>query len=419
MKFIELFAILLFCSAATFTIVDIGIDGALVKEYANKQYCSATGRYEWSRYRTWDSNSRTSCVDPLGGVVLGTLSIGSSFIYMILTAVWILLGGILQSSIIIYFHIKKDQRLLSLPTPVRFLVWITAPILMAPVILNLYGAYQIFTKKSQEDITRTMNMAAALKVAEVGLESLPQLGTQWSAASNMVSYSNGKIGMTPIQSISIATSTVTIIISVMSRISLARQKEFISSRYPAWASLAPMFLFLLVGVTAGSTQLRFGMAIDRPDPDFDAMMLSYFVLNVAATLFALLVAAIPCRNLCWRISRTVIHFMLTAGAVTCIIFDIVTDWAPLHSNLEGTKAFHMFYFNVFVTISHCLLGLLILPSKEISARLFAPLIFLLIKGFRKLGSCCCFVRCQTDIEEYLDCVESTRVGGEEEGEGKH
>jgi hypothetical protein len=169
MKFKELFPILLFCSAAMFTMVDIGIDGALVREYANKQYCSITSRYEWGRGYIWDSHSRTGWRDPLGYGGVPGWSYGHSLLYMILTAVWILLGGIGQSSII-YFHIKKDPLLLSLPTPVRFLVCITAPIMMAPVILNCYGAYQVFTKKPDEEIMKTKNMVAALKVAEVGLE---------------------------------------------------------------------------------------------------------------------------------------------------------------------------------------------------------------------------------------------------------
>jgi hypothetical protein len=85
----------------------------------------------------------------------------------------------------------------------------------------------------------------------------------------------------------------------MTRITIARQKQFISGRYPAWASLAPMFLFLLVGITAGTTQLRFRQVVNSPDrlDRVDPIMMSFFAFNGAATLFALLVTAIPCQNL--------------------------------------------------------------------------------------------------------------------------
>lgn len=46
MKFKELFTILAFCSAATFTMVDIGFDYGLVGENANNQYFDVMG-YEW------------------------------------------------------------------------------------------------------------------------------------------------------------------------------------------------------------------------------------------------------------------------------------------------------------------------------------------------------------------------------------
>jgi hypothetical protein len=96
MKFKKLFGILLFCSAATFIMVDIGIDGALVKQYAYNQYCNITGKYEWY------SHSRTGGCDPLGYAGIPGWSYGHSLLYMILTSVWILLGGILQSSFLIY-----------------------------------------------------------------------------------------------------------------------------------------------------------------------------------------------------------------------------------------------------------------------------------------------------------------------------
>jgi hypothetical protein len=94
-------------------------------------------------------------------------------------------------------------------------------------------------------------MIAVLKMAEVSAESVPQLATQWAAVCFF------REGITIFQIISIMTSTVTICSTVISRITLGRREEFISDKFSTWASLAPLFLFLIVGVFAGTTQFTF------------------------------------------------------------------------------------------------------------------------------------------------------------------
>jgi hypothetical protein len=135
---------------------------------------------------------------------------------------------------------------------------------------------------------------------------------------------------------------------------------------------------------------------------YGLVMHSYFILNGLAMLFILFITAIPGQNMYWRIGRTFIHFMLTGGASVCIIFTVLTEWADLsdggYYGLKEQGALPMFYFNVCLTIFHCLLGPIVLCSKEFCARLFNPLISPLIEGLRKLGSCCCSATCQAEIE---------------------
>jgi hypothetical protein len=231
----------LFAAGAVMTGVDIGVDISLVAEYYNNPYNEP--------YKgPFDSD---------------TLSVSSS-IFMILTACWIFLGGLVQTSVIIHLTRKNDPLVSDLPKPVRILVFFTAPILMAPVIVYIYGAYLIIKKKPENprkytEILNTKKLISALKAAETVFESVPQLCTQWGAVFLMVflSEDSSTAEMNPLQALSITTSTTTLVLSMISRIPLTKPKQFIRFHYPVWASLAPLCLFLLSGVAAGTTQIRF------------------------------------------------------------------------------------------------------------------------------------------------------------------
>ena len=68
-----------------------------------------------------------------------------------------------------------------LPLTIRVLAFTTAPVLLSPVVLNLYGAYYAVTNYNEDVIDQIRAVISSLNVAEVILESVPQLITQWAA----------------------------------------------------------------------------------------------------------------------------------------------------------------------------------------------------------------------------------------------
>jgi hypothetical protein len=341
---------------------------------------------------------------------------------------------------VIYLLIRRDPRLSTVPRPVRLLFICMAPILMAPAVANIYGAYQVIRKKPDAEILKTKKLIGALKMAEVG-EGLFQLFIQLVAVGLMVAFSSqthmGISGMPTSLALSIISSTLTIVHSTVTKIAMSRQRQFISPHYPALASQIPLFLFLLTGIVAGTTHARFFVAfvttVDFPAGTFPVEIpagifiskffqphpfSSYYFLNVFAGLFSFLILNLTCQKLCWRIVRTIIHFFLVGSALSCIIIVVATSkdfFNPDHENsIYGLNAIHTFHLNIFCTVAHLLLGLLVLPSKELAPTLFSPLVNVLFWCLRRLGSSDCLMKWREDINEYLDAAEHGRVGGEEE-----
>jgi hypothetical protein len=89
MKFREALTLLLFCSAAGFTVADIGLDFSLVYQYANK------------------------INDPENDEEL----VRFLWLFLLLTASFIMSGGLFQTAMVIKFAIKKDPRLSTMPIP--------------------------------------------------------------------------------------------------------------------------------------------------------------------------------------------------------------------------------------------------------------------------------------------------------------
>jgi hypothetical protein len=145
MNFIEILRLLSFFSVAIFSSVDVGIDIYLVYEYANNRYINETG-FAQLIFPNEDKNEvpgasgyqwnllKLTYTDPLCTM---------SFFFMIITGTWIALGGLCQTATIIHFLRKKDPLLSTIPVAVQILVCCTAPILMAPVVANIYGAYLV------------------------------------------------------------------------------------------------------------------------------------------------------------------------------------------------------------------------------------------------------------------------------------
>ena len=64
-------------------------------------------------------------------------------LYFILTTAWISLGGLVQTIAVIVLLCKGDSRLRPFRVPLRVLLCLSAPILLAPVVTNVFGAYLI------------------------------------------------------------------------------------------------------------------------------------------------------------------------------------------------------------------------------------------------------------------------------------
>ena len=109
--------------------------------------------------------------------------------FTILTGSWIGLGGVFQFGVVIYltWGWMPGDPFKSFPHPIRVLVLITAPILLSPAIVSLYGAYISFAYKMKEEaIEKIRAVFLILNVAEVILETVPQLATQMMAVATLM-----------------------------------------------------------------------------------------------------------------------------------------------------------------------------------------------------------------------------------------
>ena len=68
-----------------------------------------------------------------------------------LTLFWILLAGLIQLFVVIRYFFKRDPCLDPLTTSVKVLFFASTLILMAPVVLNLFGAYLLFRNEGNVD----------------------------------------------------------------------------------------------------------------------------------------------------------------------------------------------------------------------------------------------------------------------------
>ena len=137
MKFGALMAILTFCAGAAFTLVDIGTDASLAYEY-------------------WNNSEMVRGLLQSNG-----LPTEVNAVFAILTTVWIGLGGLIQFLLVAFFLLRDDARLSWLHKSIRILLLLCSPILLGPVIVNLYGAIFVIRNidnnneiQTQDDITR-------------------------------------------------------------------------------------------------------------------------------------------------------------------------------------------------------------------------------------------------------------------------
>ena len=260
-----------------------------------------------------------------------------------------MLGGVFQFGYVIYMICRETPEFKSLPAIVRFLTVIAAPILLSPVIVSLYGAYVAATAYDEAAIERIRVVISSLKVAEVILESVPQLVTQWAAIAVLISMDH--FDGAKLQFVSIATSTLAIVAAELKFVSIKRKRIFVSLDHPAIASLAPLGFVLLLALLIGTvgiltTANGIIYTVDYSDP----ILYSTFVINILTVISSFLIFIAPFARRYFIISRNVIYLLVaTASAV-------LNAWVAV-SEYRGIYLFHSFFFflSLCVCLSVCLL----------------------------------------------------------------
>ena len=217
MEFIRWFTIASFIAGAIFVMTDILTDSSLVYKYIYDSPWEIVSAYK---------------------------------LFAILTGTWVALGGSFQTGVAVLLSCKgePDGPFKSMPITVRILVLVTSPILLSPVVLNVYGAYFVIRYGVTNMATTTIPMVDAnLKFAEIAVESAPQLATQLVYVFWFKS--------TKLQLLSIITSTLAMVIALSKFISQKRKIVFISRRHPVAASLVPIALWIFLSVICGTVGL--------------------------------------------------------------------------------------------------------------------------------------------------------------------
>ena len=256
----------------------------------------------------------------------------------------------------------------------------------------------------------------ALKMGEVFLESIPQLATQWLAVFAKV-LNFDRSGMDSIQVASVLTSTFTIVYSLVRFVGTHRRKYFISHRYPTAASLFPLFLFLLTGIGAATTQFRFTLG------SYHNASISFWILNATNFLLSVLLLFFPGRRR--RIVFSFFHFL---GMTSIIVLFIFGDYSEYVENFEYSfsydyidyeydywydfgydssfraqmDAYHIVNLTLLCCTVNLVLGALILPSVNLAPRLFAPMIYVIFGSLRMVILNVCPVKWRQDVNELFD-----------------
>ena len=160
MEFRTLIALIMFCGGAAFTMVDIGTDVALAYEYWNDSHF-VRGRMNVTNYTTlsngmaeyeyWNGSdlvsgwlNETQIPNGWGWLQTKLTSNGmdprANSGFAIGTTVWIALGGLIQFILATRLLCKNEAHLNLLPKSIQILLLLCSPILLGPVVVNIYGA---------------------------------------------------------------------------------------------------------------------------------------------------------------------------------------------------------------------------------------------------------------------------------------
>ena len=265
--------------------------------------------------------------------------------------------------------------------------------------------------------SRLKVVISLLKMCEVALESAPQLATQWGAVyAEQYNARKGNVNISPLQCLSISTSTITIVFSIVSYIGKSRRRQWIHPRLPPAASLLPLGCITLVAVLSGTISFRLivladsgsGITVRRPEFWFAVL------LNTGSMFFTIFAIVMPCHGACCngrncQIIRTLIHCCLGGFLPAVIIYTLATDYAYLDSKIDAYKIDDLFVFIMICLIIHFLLGIVIFSGLNY-AKFFSPIIFAFVSLVRNVvnSRCgnylCCRYEWQDAINEILDDV---------------
>ena len=243
-------------------------------------------------------------------------------VFALLTGIWIGLGGIFQFGYVIYVTCTEtpDGPFKMLPIAIQTLVFVTAPILLSPVILSLYGAYIAATKYDQNAIKQIQVVISSLKVAEMMLESIPQLATQWAAIGLLI-MSGRPQSVSLLQFIPIATCTLVIIAAKLKFISMRREGNFVSHNYPAIASLVPLGFVLLLALKIGTIGvLATFYSFTSISNDSPYLSISAFVINILTAISSFLIVIAPFTHKYFIVSRNLYYLLLAMASA------IINTW---------------------------------------------------------------------------------------------
>ena len=169
-----------------------------------------------------------------------------------------------------------------------------------------------------------------LKVAEVIVESVPQLATQWVAVGY---YENIAL----LQLLSIATSTLAIVAAELKFISIRRKDNFVSSDHPAIASLAPLGFFLLLALLIGTIGIMTTGVRILPIQS-NQILFSVFVINLLTLFSSFLIFAASSTHKYFIVSRNLLY-MVVAMASAVVNLWIAVDPPTFPGNIDLFRFF--------------------------------------------------------------------------------
>ena len=126
LKLKQIISISVFLMAAILSIVDVASDVGLAHQYYSNYLLAKTYNGTYEIYKNLHKDI---------------------FRFFICTSVWLVLGVLLQMTLVLVFFCKKDSSLEPFPKPACILLCVSAPLLGASFVTNVFAAYLIFQNK--------------------------------------------------------------------------------------------------------------------------------------------------------------------------------------------------------------------------------------------------------------------------------